>query len=242
LEGANLVSAGGLGSLVPSDSVPAAFATTLAESFAQRVGDRFAVLLSGGPTAAACYEAAAELGPDSIDWTLVDIYMGDERIVPPDDPNANQLLVRQRLIEKVGGVGSFMPMPTTEKPDECADEYQQVIKELLGGPGIDMIHLGLGPDGHTASLFSGSPALEAGPQDLVLATEDPNGVNHLPRLTVTLPVINQARLAVFTVAGKKKAGALGRVREGDDVPANRVRAQKVRWLVDAGALGLSQGQ
>ncbi len=111
------------------------------------------------------------------------------------------------------------------------------MADLVTGPGIDLIHLGLGPDGHTASLFPGAASLDAGPGDLVVATEDPNGVNPHPRLTVTLPAINSARLAVFTVEGAAKADAIARLRRGDDIPASRVHAGTTVWLVDRAASG-----
>jgi 6-phosphogluconolactonase len=113
--------------------------------------------------------------------------------------------------------------------------YQRVISDLVTGPGIDVVHLGMGPDGHTASLFPGSPTLEAPPGELVAATEDPNGVNPHPRLTLTLPVINSARLAVFTVAGASKADAVAALVRGDDIPAARVHAGRMLWLVDGPA-------
>ena len=98
------------------------------------------------------------------------------------------------------------------------------MADLVTGPGIDLIHLGMGPDGHTASLFPGAPTLDAEPGELVLATEDPNGVNPHPRLTLTLPAINSARLAVFTVAGASKADAVAALVRGEDIPAARVHA------------------
>ena len=120
----------------------------------------------------------------------VDVYVGDERLVPPDDAAANQRLIREALLDRVGGAGSFSPMPTTGRLEECVADYQRTIAALLGGPGIDLIHLGMGPDGHTASLFPGVPELEAGPGVFVAATTDPNGRNPHPRLTLTLPAIN----------------------------------------------------
>ena len=111
--------------------------------------------------------------------------------VPPDDPDANQRLVREALLDRVGGVGSFTPMPTDGDPEACAAAYQTTIAAVLDGPGIDLVHLGLGPDGHTASLFPGSPTLEAGPDQLVVATDrsqrpqpppadDPHPAGHRP--------------------------------------------------------------
>jgi 6-phosphogluconolactonase len=228
----------------PVPDVPAAFTETVLAAFAARTGARFTMLLSGGPTARACYEhlaAATTARPGSIDWSLVDIFMGDERYVPPDDEDANQLLVRQALLEGLGAGGadvpSFTPMPTTEPVEVCVASYTSTLAALLvsGGPGIDLIHLGLGPDGHTASLFPGAPTLEAPPEVLVASTEDPNGRNPHPRLTTTLHVINAAGAAVFTVSGASKVDAVDALRRGDDIPASRVRSQRIVWLIDAAA-------
>ncbi len=223
-------------SIVPVDSVPEAFAATVRDAFANRTGPRFTLVLSGGPTAKVCYEHLAE-AKDALDWSLVDIYMGDERMVPPDDADANQRLVREALVDRVGGVGSFTPMPTVGPVDECVEEYQRVMADVLAGPGIDLIHLGLGPDGHTASLFPHAPTLEAPPDQLVVATQDPNGVNPHPRMTVTLRVIDAARCAVFTVTGESKRDAVAAVRRGDDIPATRVGTAHIIWLVDRVAAG-----
>jgi len=231
----------GPGALAPVADVPDAFAQALAEAFAGRPGVGFSIVLSGGPTARACYERAAALPAGSVDWRRVDVYMGDERMVPPDDPDANQRLVREALVEPVGGVRSFSPMPTAGEPDDCAAAYQKVIARLLATDGIDLIHLGMGPDGHTASLFSNAPTLEVGPDRLVAATTDPNGVNPHPRLTLLLPAIDQARLAVFTVSGESKRDAVAALRAGRDIPAARVRAGSVRWLIDEAALGEGPG-
>jgi 6-phosphogluconolactonase len=218
------------------DDVRLAFADTVVSAFGARPGPRFALMLSGGQTARDCYEVLATAS--GIDWSLVDIFIGDERFVPPDDADSNARLIRESLLERVGEVGSFSPMPTTSGDIEsCAAAYQRTVADLVTGPGIDLVHLGLGPDGHTASLFPGAVSLEAGPGDLVLATEDPNGVNPHPRLTLTLPAINSARLAVFTVEGTAKAEAVARLRRGDDIPAARVHAGTTVWLVDRAASG-----
>jgi 6-phosphogluconolactonase len=224
--------------------VPSAFTSAVLEAFGARPGPRFALVLSGGPTARACYEnlAAATAptdGPRSaeISWPLVDVYMGDERMVPPGDDDANQRLVREALLDRIGPYGSFSPMPTEGRPEDCVAAYQVTIAALLSGPGIDLIHLGMGPDGHTASLFPGDPTLNAGPDELVASTADANGRNAHPRLTLTLPAINAARCAVFTVAGDSKRDAVAALRRGEDLPAAHVRSERVVWLLDAGASG-----
>jgi len=219
--------------LTPVDDVARAFGDAVQEAFAARSGPRFALVLSGGPTAKGCYERLATAG--GIDWDLVDVFVGDERVVPPDDVDANQRLIREALLDPVGGVGSFSPMPTVGPVGECVAAYQRIMADLVTGPGIDLIHLGMGPDGHTASLFPGAPTLESEPGVLVAATEDPNGVNPHPRLTLTLPAINSARMAVFTVAGASKAAAVAALLRGDDLPAARVHAGRTLWLVDGAA-------
>jgi 6-phosphogluconolactonase len=220
--------------LSPVDDVPRAFARTVTEAWASRPSPRFALVLSGGPTARACYEVLATT--EGIDWAAVDVYVGDERLVPPDDEDANQRLIREALLDRVGPVGSFSPMPTTAPVDECVAAYQRTMAGVLAGPGLDLVHLGMGPDGHTASLFPGVPELRAGPDVLVAATSDPNGRNPHPRLTLTLPAINAARTAVFTVTGASKADAVAALVRGDDIPAAHVDAARVVWLVDAAAL------
>jgi 6-phosphogluconolactonase len=239
----------------PVADVPSAFTQVVQQAFVDRIGPRFTLVLSGGPTAQACYEnlAAATAtatatantatttttgtATATIEWPLVDVYMGDERVVGPDDPDANQRLVRDALLDRVGPVGSFTPMPTLGPVEQCVASYQATMRQLLAGPGIDLIHLGLGPDGHTASLFPGAPTLQAGPDELVAATEDPNGRNPHPRMTLTLPAINSARCAVFTVSGAAKQEAVAAVRDGKDIPATRVEADRVVWLVDGPASG-----
>jgi 6-phosphogluconolactonase len=220
---------------VPVPDVPEAFAALVAERFRARSGERFTMVLSGGPTAEACYERTAALPAGAVDWSLVDVFMGDERVVPADDPDANQRLVRQTLVDKVGC--TFTPMPTEGDPAACAATYQTVMAGVLAGPGLDLVHLGMGPDGHTASLFPGAPTLNVSTDQLVAATTDPNGRNPHPRLTLTLGAIDRARLAVFTVAGEAKREAVARLLAGEDLPAARVRADEVRWLVDGDARG-----
>jgi 6-phosphogluconolactonase len=223
--------------ITPVPDVPGAFTEAVAGAFASRAGPRFALVLSGGPTARLCYENLAST--DQIEWRLVDIYIGDERVVPPTDDDANQRLIKESLLDRIGPVGSFNPMPTEGDLVDCVTAYQQTMAELVDGPGIDLIHLGLGPDGHTASLFPEAPTLEAPPEELVAATEDPNGRNPHPRLTLTLPAINSARLAVFTVTGATKLHAVAALERGEDIPAARVQAQRIVWLLDDAAAAIT---
>ncbi len=203
------------GELVVVDDVPGEFAERVIEAFHGRPGDSFSLALSGGETARRCYERLAADGSEQIDWWAVDVYWGDERCVPPEDAASNYRLGREALLERVGAANAVYPM----RCDEGADPYQMRIGELGR---IDLVHLGLGPDGHTASLFPGSAALDADPGRLVVLNDDPTGLNEHQRMTLTLSGIARARLAIFTVCGADRRDALERVLRGEDVPASRV--------------------
>jgi 6-phosphogluconolactonase len=210
------------------DDVPEAFAALVATEFAssaERGDERFGLVLSGGETARACYERLGHTA--GIDWPSVDILLGDERCVPAGDPAANQRLVRESLLEPIGGVARFHAI-------DCDELSGYGL--LLDSQPLDVIHLGLGPDGHTASLFPGSQALESPPGSLVVSNEDPSGRNPYLRATFTFEAISRGRLVVFTVAGAAKHEALARVMSGEDLPATRVRAARVLWLCDREAL------
>jgi 6-phosphogluconolactonase len=216
------------GDLQVVDDVPRAFARLVVEAYELRRGPRFSMVLSGGPTARACYERLAEAAKGRIDWALVDVLMGDERCVPADDPDANQRLVHEALVDRVESLGSFHPMSCAEGPEA----YVHVVERF---PSFDLVHLGMGPDGHTASLFEGSAALDAPGSLLVALTHDPAETNPHARMTLTLAAIARARLVVFTVAGESKRDAVARLLRGVEVPAAHVRADEVVWLVDTAA-------
>ena len=218
------------GELVIVDDVAAEFAERVIECFHARPNDGYSMALSGGDTARRCYERLADDAGTQIDWWKVDVYWGDERCVPSDDESSNYRLAREALLDRVGAANATYPM----RCEEGADPYQLRIGELGK---FDLVHLGLGPDGHTASLFPRSPALDADPGRLVVMNDDPTGNNPLPRMTLTFAGIARARLVLVTVAGEDKREALARVRNGDDVPANRIRADRVVWLVDPAAAG-----
>jgi 6-phosphogluconolactonase len=219
------------GDLVIVDDVSTAFAERVATAFSTRVNDDFSFVLSGGSTARTCYERLAELSDSQIDWWKVDFYWGDERCVPLDDEESNYRLAREALLDRVGAANATYPMRCSEGPDP----YQLRIGELGK---LDVVHLGLGPDAHTASLFPQSPALNADPGRLVVMNEDPLGHNRFPRMTLTFAGIARARLVIFTVEGEDKRDAFRRVHEGDPTaPASRVTADRVVWLVDPAAAG-----
>jgi 6-phosphogluconolactonase len=216
------------GDLMVVDHVPAAFAAAVIEAYGHRAGSDFSIALSGGGTARECYERLAVDGAETIDWWQVDVYWGDERCVPSESEDSNERLGRQALLERVGGAHAVHPM----RCEEGADRYQLLIGDLGR---FDVIHLGLGPDGHTASLFPGSSALEADPGRLVSLNHDPTGHNPFARMTLTLSGISRARLVLFTVAGPSKHDAMQAIADGADLPAARVRADRVLWLVDHAA-------
>jgi 6-phosphogluconolactonase len=227
------------------DSVPEAFAQLVAETInARPSGDGFSLFLSGGSTAEECYGQLAALtgngatAPVVVDWSSVDVYLGDERCVPIDDKDSNYKMISEVLLSKVGPVRSDLPMYRSGQPDVAAAAYQRAVEPL--GP-LDLIHLGVGPDGHTASLFPGSVALGIDdPAVLVVANSDPNGNNPHDRITLTRPGIARGRLVVFTVSGQAKGEAFRRILAGEDLPASRVTADQVVWLVDQAAVGDAQ--
>jgi 6-phosphogluconolactonase len=221
-------------------SVPEAFAQMVAERVAASPPDGYSLFLSGGPTARQCYQQLAErtsAGADrgGIPWSGVDVYLGDERCVPPDDPDSNHRMIAEVLLDVVGPVRSDHPMYRSGPPADAAEAYQHQVGALGR---IDLVHLGLGPDGHCASLFPDSEALAiVDPEVLVAANRDPRANNPHDRITLTLGGIARARLVVFTVSGSSKQEPLARLVAGDDLPAGRVTADEVVWLVDDAAAG-----
>lgn len=207
---------------------------------------RFRLALSGGSTPPAIYallSAPPRVG--SVDWSRVEFFWADERAVPPDHPDSNFGLARALLLERVPGVmpGAIhrMPADATDR-DAAANRYQAELAHSFGvapdasrPPRLDLVWLGMGRDGHTASLFPGSTALAEG-RRWVVASWAP-----LPaawRMTFTLPLINAARAVLVVATGTDKATALRSVRSGSRaLPAGRVRARSTLWLVDARAAG-----
>lgn len=182
--------------------------------------------LSGGTTARECYELLAVA---DVDWGEVEIFFGDERWLPVDDPDSNEGMARFAFVDQVIPAAVYSMRRAGETIEEAADAYDRLLRDR---PPVEFVHLGLGPDGHTASLFPSSPALEER-ERLVVATGD--DLHPHPRLTWTFPALNRAALAVFTVAGEEKREALKRIKAGEDLPAARVAAGRVIWLVDEAA-------
>ena len=214
-----------------------------------REGKVFAAALSGGSTPQMFLEMLAE--PEfaqRITWENVHLFQVDERCVPPDNLQSNYRMIRSSLLIKVAGAAeSFHRMKAEDEDRDAASaEYEDEIREILapaGGalPRFDLVFLGLGPDGHTASLFPGSPALEESRRWVC-----PNYVEkfQMHRLTLTYPILNAAREVVFLVSGASKAEILRQVLEGPR-DRNRLPAQGIEpvdgslvWYVDKAAAQL----
>ncbi|MFN2545622.1 MAG: 6-phosphogluconolactonase [Actinomycetota bacterium] len=187
------------------------------------------IALSGGSTPKPVYERLAQT---PYPWRDVDAFFGDERCVPSDHPDSNFRMANEALLAKV---------PARSHPmSECdPDAYRAELQDVFGSgvPLFDLVFLGLGDDGHTASLFPGDPALDVTGEPVV-RVEHPGMPPEHPRLTLTLPVLNAAKLSLFLVAGRSKREPLRRLMEGDQrVPAARVRSDAVIVLADREAAG-----
>ena len=230
-----------------SREAAARFQRLAAESIA--AAGRFTVALSGGSTPRALYRLLAEPpSRDAIDWPRVHLFWGDERFVPADHPDSNYRLAREAFITRVPiPPENVHPIPTKGgDPEAAADQYEETLRRFLVPlegemPRFDLVLLGLGADGHTASLFPASPALDED-RCLVVATYVPKLAAW--RLTLTPPVLRRARHVIFLVCGPDKASPLREVLQGPYAP-HRLPAQLVRpeegdltWLVDEAAASL----
>jgi 6-phosphogluconolactonase len=203
---------------------------------------RFAVALAGGETPLGCYRRLA--GPphrDAVPWERVHVFWGDERCVPPDDPRSNERAARAALLDRVPiPAAQVHPIRCAADPERAARAYEEVLAAFFAGAPerLDLALLGLGADGHTASLFPGSPALAERRRRAVAVTD-----REPPRVTLTAPLLARSRRIVFLVAGAAKAGAvrdaLG-VAGATDPPARRVDpgTRRAQWLLDREAVEL----
>ena len=185
------------------------------------------IALSGGELAARCYEV---LAARPFDWSGVEVYLGDDRFVPEDHSESNEHLVRRALFDSVAP-RALHPMYRPGPIQEAADAYDSLVRS---SPPIDIVHLGMGPDGHTASLFPGSPALDVIDR-FVVATGDE--LHPHPRLSFTYAAIARSPLVLMTVSGEDKRDAFARIAAGEDLPAARIRAEKLLWIVDETVTG-----
>jgi 6-phosphogluconolactonase len=207
---------------------------------------RFLVALSGGSTPRALHNALVAHYRDLIPWERVQVFWSDERCVPPEDPASNYRMARETLLEHVPLPAENIHRMPGERgdADAAAADYEAEMRRVFGMPPdvllrFDLILLGMGPDGHTASLFPGTTALHETTR-LVAANWVPKA--HMERLTFTYPLINNARQVMFLAAGAEKAEALRDVLSGqatiDERPAVGVRPTEgeVIWMVDREAM------
>lgn len=208
---------------------------------------QFRVALSGGSTPRLLYTRLADPHCAArVEWAQVEFYFSDERGVPPDHPDSNFKLADDTLFRPLGIKPSqvFRIEGEAGSPDLAARRYEETIRRQFripcpAWPRFDVIFLGLGDDGHTASLFPGSPALDEKTR-AVVASEAPRGVRH--RITFTAPLINEAHTVVFMVAGMQKAPAVRAVLEDHTGDANRYPATLIKpvkgrlmWYLDKAA-------
>ena len=209
--------------LSTAEDVARAAAAEIADALRDGAGN---LVLAGGTTPRRCYELLAEL---DVRWGRVAVLFGDERCVPPGDAESNYLMAKQALLDRVAPATVYR-IPAELGPDEAAHEY---AKAVASASPLDVVLLGVGEDGHTASLFPGHPALEAGGLTA--------GVRNAPkpppeRVTLTLRALREARRVIILATGAGKTDAVSRARRGD-VPAGMIPA--ARWLIDRAAAGVS---
>jgi 6-phosphogluconolactonase len=205
----------------------------------------FRVALSGGSTPKRVYPLLIrEPRVSAVDWSRVEFFWGDERAVPPDHPESNFGAAYQMFVSRLPRLRreAVHRMPA-EAHDlaAAAAAHEREIRAVFDVeddevPVFDLVWLGIGPDGHTASLFPDSDALGEN-ERLVVANWAPGP--EAWRMTFTYPLINAAREALFMVTGADKADAIRAIRDGDDLPAGRVRAQTTICILDAAAAGES---
>ncbi len=202
----------------------------LAEA-AIRARRRFTVALSGGATPIPLFDRLAAR-PTAIAWESVCVFWSDERCVAPDDARSNVRLAQQHLLDRVPVLtGNVHRIEAERPPLEAADAYEIVVRRTLAGGGrLDLLLLGIGADGHTASLFPRHQALSEADRWILPV--------HVPadppwRITMTLPLINAARNILVLAVGDDKLAALKQIERGEDLPAGRVRPTdgRLTWLI-----------
>jgi 6-phosphogluconolactonase len=216
--------------------------TARAEAAVDALG-RFAVALAGGSTPKATYEALARHYSGELDWGRVHAFFGDERAVPPAHEDSNYRMAHDALLSRVP-VGGVHRMCGELPPAEAAAAYERELREFFDPdepPRFDLILLGLGEDGHTASLFPETSALDVADRWVVA---NPVLKLETTRLTLTIPIINAAKAVTFLVAGEDKAAAVKQILEGDAdpraYPAKFIRPEggDPAWMVDKAAASL----
>ena len=230
---------------------PAAMAAAAAGRIIARISEnpgRIAICLTGGSSPRQLYQLlATDAWRSQIPWERVHWFIGDERFVPSDDPLNNMGVARNLFLDQDAPPANIHPIPTsTADPtdsDRGAALYESELKSFYGAdeldparPLFDLVLMGVGPDGHTASLFPGYPALDEA-RRWVVGVPKANVEPFVPRVTLTLATLASCREMLFEVAGADKRAILTRVFAGENLPANRARsARETVWLVDQAAL------
>jgi 6-phosphogluconolactonase len=206
---------------------------------------RIAICLTGGSSPKQLYALlATDRYRARIPWDRVHWFIGDERFVPPTDPRNNMAMARGLFLDRLAPAANIHPIPTdTASPDDSAARYAETLKSFYGAdrlddarPLFDLVLMGVGPDGHTASIFPGYPALDEA-ERWVVGVPKANVEPFVPRVTLTLPALASCREMLFEVAGADKRAILTRVLGGENLPANRARSNgETVFLVDKAAL------
>jgi 6-phosphogluconolactonase len=230
---------------------PAALAAAAAERLLARItanSGRVAICLTGGSSPKQLYQLlATDAYRSRIPWERTHWFIGDERFVPASDPLNNMGMARSIFLDRLAPAANIHPIPTATAdpadPDRGAALYEQELKSFYGADALDHAHplfdlvlMGVGPDGHTASLFPNDPALEETARWAV-GVPRANVEPFVPRVTLTLPTLASCREMLFEVAGVEKRAILTRLFAGENLPANRARSTgETVWLVDREAI------
>lgn len=217
---------------------------------------RCAIVLAGGSTPRRLYEILAREHHEAIPWANVHLFWGDERCVPPDHETSNVRMAYEALIDHtdIREANVHAPPVARRSPADAAAAYEAEMRTFFsdlsrtqpGWPEFDLVLLGVGPDGHTASLFPGSPALDAGDR-WVVAAEAPPDMGLRDRITLTIPVFNHARTVFVMTAGAAKQPVVREILETPEAAVLRYPAAQVHpkgrlvWWVDRAAIGLERG-
>jgi 6-phosphogluconolactonase len=227
-----------------ADALAKAAADRLIARIAASAGS-VAIALTGGSSPQKLYQLlAADPYRSRIPWDRVHWFIGDDRFVPADDPLNNMAMARRIFLDRTAPAASIHPIPAdSADPDDAARRYEHELQSFYGAnaldparPLFDVVLMGVGPDGHTASLFPGYPALEE-TKRWVVGVPKANVEPFVPRVTLTLPTLASSREMLFEVAGAAKRPILTRVLAGENLPANRAHSiGETIWLVDKAAL------
>ena len=208
-------------------------------------GDPVAICLTGGSSPQRLYQLlATEAYRRQIPWQRVHWFIGDERFVPADDPLNNMAMARRTFLDRCAPAANIHPIATdTADPEQAARRYESKLQSFYGAdqldsarPLFDVVLMGVGPDGHTASLFPDYPAIEEA-ERWVVGVPKAHVEPFVPRVSLTLPALNSCREMLFEISGADKRAILTRVLAGENLPASRAQSLgETIWLVAKAAL------